>query len=230
VRFEIVPADELASAAAAFIAARAREAVAMRGLFTLAVSGGSSPLAMLDALAAEDVPWRAWHLFQVDERVAPFGHPDRNLTGLIEHLLSRGLIPAGNVHPMGVGMADLDAAAARAARELPESFDLVHLGLGEDGHTASLIPGDPVLEVSDRAVALSRPYQGRVRMTLTFPVLDGAREILWLVSGAAKRGALAGVLARDPKLPASRVRQDAAVVFADPAADPRPGDDGAPRA
>jgi 6-phosphogluconolactonase len=175
---------------------------------------------MFDALVDEDVPWPALHLYQVDERVAPFGHPDRNLAGLVTHLLARALVPSQQVHPMPVGMADLARGAARYAAALPDVLDVVHLGIGEDGHTASLPPGDPVVDVTDRAVALSRPYQGRVRMTLTLPVLNRARDVLWLVTGAAKRDALAGMLAGDPSLPASRVRSDGAVVFADRAAAP----------
>jgi 6-phosphogluconolactonase len=220
VQVEVRSPDELARAAAAHLAARLRAAVAERGRCTLAVSGGSSPLAMFDALVDEDVPWPALRLYQVDERVAPIGHPDRNLGGLIAHLLARGLVPAPQVHPMPVGRPDLEQAADRYAGELPDAFDVVHLGIGEDGHTASLPPGDPVVDVVDRPVALSRPYQGRVRMTLTLPVLNGARHVLWLVAGAAKRDALAGMLAGDPALPASRVRGDDAVVFADRAAAP----------
>jgi 6-phosphogluconolactonase len=215
VRIERHPTEQLAAAAAAHVAARLRDAAAARGRATLAVSGGSTPARMFEALADADVPWDRVHLFQVDERVAPFGHRDRNLTDLVAHLLCRGRIPAANVHAMPVATADSEAAAVRYAGELPDAFDVIHLGIGDDGHTASLVPGDPVREVRDRLVALSQPYQGRVRMTLTYPVLDAAREVVWLVSGASKAPALAGALRGDPALPASHVAAADAVVFAD---------------
>jgi 6-phosphogluconolactonase len=217
VRIERHPTEQLAAAAAAHVAARLRDAVAARGRATLAVSGGSTPTRMFEALAAADadVPWERVHLFQVDERVAPFGHRDRNLTDLVAHLLCHGRVPAGNVHAMPVATADPAGAAARYASELPDAFDVIHLGIGDDGHTASLVPGDPVREVRDRPVAFSRPYQGRMRMTLTYPVLDRAREVVWLVSGTSKAAALAGALRGDPALPASHVSAVDAVVFAD---------------
>ncbi len=214
-RIERHPIERLAAAAADHVAARLRDAAAERGRATLAVSGGSTPSRMFDALADADVPWGRVHLYQVDERVAPFGHRDRNLTDLVTHLLWRGRIPAGNVHAMPVATADPEAAAARYATELPDVFDVIHLGIGDDGHTASLVPGDPVRDVRDRPVAFSAPYQGRVRMTLTYPVLDAARQVVWLVAGASKAPALAGMLRADPALPASHVRAADAVVFAD---------------
>jgi 6-phosphogluconolactonase len=220
-RIERRPAEQLAAAAAEHLAARVRAAVADRGRASLAVSGGSTPARMFDALVDADVPWRQLDLYQVDERVAPYGHPDRNLSDLVAHLLARGRLPANNVHAMPVGMADQATAAERYAAGLPGVFDVIHLGLGEDGHTASLPPGDPVLGVRDRPVALSRPYQGRVRMTLTYPVLDRAREVLWLVAGASKQAALAGLLRRDEALPASHVQADG-VLFADAEALPEP--------
>ena len=175
--------DAVAQAGAAFVAERARAAVADRGTFYFAVSGGHTPWAMFAALAAETVPWDAVVIYQVDERVAPPGDPSRNLTHLTEAL---GSAPA-EILPMPVNDADLPAAAAAYARDLPEHFDLVHLGLGPDGHTASLVPGDPVLSVTDRLVAVTEPYQGHSRMTLTYPALARARQILWLVTGADKK-------------------------------------------
>lgn len=205
------------------IAADAREAVRARGRFVMAVSGGRTPWQMLEALAAEDVPWHAVHLFQVDERVAPAGDPDRNLTHIRESLLGRVALPPGNLHAMPVegDEKDLPAAAARYARELeslagvPAVLDLVHLGLGPDGHTASLVPGDPVLAVTDRAVALAGPYQGRRRMTLTFPALDRARRILWLATGADKALMLARLRAGDRSIPAGRVSSERALLLTD---------------
>ncbi len=204
----------VARAGASFVAARARQAVADRGRFDFAVSGGHTPWAMFAELASEEVPWEGIVLYQVDERVAPAGDPDRNLTHLTEAL---GGAPA-RVVPMPVEEDDLEAAAASYAGALPAAFDLVHLGLGPDGHTASLVPGDPVLQVEDRLVALTRPYQDRVRMTLTYPALARARQILWLVTGADKQGPLAGLIAGDTGIPAGRVEAGASLVLADAAA------------
>jgi 6-phosphogluconolactonase len=171
---------------------------------------------MVELLADEDVPWEATQIFQVDERVAPAGDPDRNLTHLV-----LALPPAlqSRLRPMPVGESDLDAAARRYAAELPERLDLVHLGLGPDGHTASLVPGDPVLEVNDRPVAVTAgAYQGRRRMTLTYPALDAARRVLWLVAGEEKRPALERLRASDPAIPAGRVAAADAILVADAAA------------
>jgi 6-phosphogluconolactonase len=226
VKLEVLPDPEaLARRAAARVAAAARDAVSQRGRFAFAVSGGATPRRMLRALADEDVPWEAVHVLQVDERVAPAGHSDRNLTLLRECLLARPLLPESQLHAMPVEEPDLEAAAARYARTLagvagsPPVLDLVHLGLGPDGHTASLVPGDSVLEVADSDVALTaRPYRGRRRMTLTFPVLDRARAIFWLVTGEGKADMLARLRAGDDAIPAGRLRRDRAVVLADRAA------------
>jgi 6-phosphogluconolactonase len=225
VKIDVLPdADSVARAAAALIAAEARAAVAARGRFVVAVSGGHTPWVMLRALAGEDVPWEGVHVVQVDERVAPPGDPDRNLTHLRESLVGHAPLRPDQVHAMPVEAADLEAAAARYARTLgevagsPPVLDLVHLGLGPDGHTASLVPGDPVLGVTDRDVALSGVYQGRRRMTLTYPVIDRSRGILWLVTGAEKAGPLARLRDGDPSIPAGRVAQGRALVLADRAA------------
>jgi 6-phosphogluconolactonase len=206
----------VAAAASAFVAASARAAVTARGIFTFAVSGGHTPWAMFDALAKEDVPWADVVVYQVDERVAPEGDPDRNLTNLRAAL---GDAPA-RVEPMPVNADDLETAAAQYASALPDEFDLVHLGLGPDGHTASLVPNDPVLEVRDRLVALTQPYQNHRRMTLTYPALARAAQILWLVTGAEKRVPLDQMLAGDPSIPAGRVEARASLVMCDSAAAP----------
>ncbi len=206
--------DAVARAGAAFVAGAARGSVSERGSFHFAVSGGHTPWAMFAELANEDVPWSSVVVYQVDERVAPADDPDRNLHHLREAL---GGAPA-SVRPMGVEEPDLEAAAASYAASLPEHFDLVHLGLGPDGHTASLIPGDPVLSVTDRLVALTRPYQGRVRMTLTYPALARARQILWLITGEDKKVPLSQLLAGDTSIPAGRVEAAASLVLADQAA------------
>ena len=206
--------DAVARAGAAFVAERAGAAVAASGSFHFAVSGGHTPWAMFAELATETVPWEQVVIYQVDERVAPPGDPDRNLTHLVKAL---GSAPA-QVRAMPVNDGDLTAAAASYAASLPEEFDLVHLGLGPDGHTASLVPGDPVLAVTDRLVGLTRPYQGRVRMTLTYPALARARQLLWLVTGADKKDPLARLLAGDTAIPAGRVEAAASLIMADRAA------------
>jgi len=217
-------ADAVAEEAAAIIATDARIAIAERGRFVMAVSGGHTPWAMLRALAGMQVPWDSVHILQVDERVAPEGDPDRNLTQLRESLLDHAPLRPDQIHPMPVEEPDLQAAAAAYAQTLhdvagtPAVLDLIHLGLGPDGHTASLVPGDPVLKVNDAAVALTAPYQGRRRMTLTYPVLDHARRVLWVVTGAEKAPMFARVRAGDRSLPAGRVRQDNAVALVDRAA------------
>jgi 6-phosphogluconolactonase len=225
----LADANTVARKAAAIIAAEARTAAAARGRFLMAVSGGHTPWLMLRALASEDVPWASVHLVQVDERVAPAGHPDRNLTHLRESLLEYAPLPPGQLHAMPVESPDLAEAATRYAhtlRELagsPPVLDLVHLGLGPDGHTASLVPGDPVVDVTDADVALTGVYQGRRRMTLTYSILNRSRRILWLVTGSEKVGMLGRLCAGDESIPAGRVRQDRALVLADRAAAGQPG-------
>ena len=217
-------ADSVARAAAATIAAAARAAIAARGRFALAVSGGHTPWIMLRALAEEDIPWAGVHVCQVDERVAPDGHPDRNLTHLRERLLHHAPLRPEQIHAMPVETADLQAAAtqyALALREIagsPTVLDLVHLGLGPDGHTASLVLGDAVLDVTDADVALTGVYQGRRRMTLTYPMLNRARRVLWVVTGSEKIEMLCRLRDGDVSIPAGRVRREQALVLADRAA------------
>jgi 6-phosphogluconolactonase len=217
-------ADSVARSAAELIAAEARAAIASRGRFILAVSGGSTPWMMLRILAAEDVPWGAVHIVQVDERVAPAGDPDRNLTHLRASLLVQTSISPEQIHAMPVEAPDLNAAAAQYAITLrniagyPPVLDLVHLGLGPDGHTASLLPGDPILQVADTDVALTAVYQGRRRMTLTYPILNRSRQVLWLVTGQDKAEMVGRLNAGDAFIPAGRIQRDHALVFADRAA------------
>ena len=207
--------DAVARAGAAFVAERARDAVAASGSFHFAVSGGHTPWAMFAELATQTVPWEAVVIYQVDERVAPPDDPDRNLVHLNKAL---GSAPA-QVRAMPVNDTDLAAAAAAYGGLLPGRFDLVHLGLGPDGHTASLVPGDPVLGVTDVDVALTGgTYQDRRRMTVTYPLLNRARQILWVVTGAEKSDALRKLHAADPSIPAGRVNQANALVLADRAA------------
>jgi len=206
-------ADAVAARGAAIVAEAARAAVAERGAFAFAVSGGRTPLAMFRVLEEEDVPWERVGIWQVDERAAPDGDPDRNLTSLAP------LFPAGAaLHPMPVTEEDLEAAAERYAASLPPAFDLAHLGMGDDGHTASLVPGDPALDVTDKDVVITAEYRGRRRMTLTYPVLTRARRVLWLVTGADKAPMLPRLLHGDPSIPAGRVAAPDQLVVADHAA------------
>jgi 6-phosphogluconolactonase len=213
--------EAVARDAAKFIAAEARAAILARGRFVLAVSGGRTPWLMLRALAEEPVPWSEVHLVQVDERVAPAGDPDLNLTHIRESLLTRVALRADHIHAMRVEAPDLDAATQDYTRLLqevagsPPILDLVHLGLGQDGHTASLVPGDPVLDVTDLDVALTGVYQGRRRMTLTYAAINRARRILWLVTGAEKAGSLVRLRAADTSIPAGRIHQGQALLLAD---------------
>ena len=217
-------ADAVAREAAAIISAEARAAVAERGRFSTAVSGGHTPWIMLRVLAEEEVPWNSVHLAQVDERVAPAGDPDRNLTHLQESLLEHAPLPPEQIYAMPVESTDLEAAAKQYAATLakiagsPPILDIVHLGLGPDGHTASLVPGDAVLQVKDADVAVTRIYQGRRRMTLTYPILNRARRVLWLVTGSEKAGMLVRLREGDQSIPAGRVSQERALVLADRAA------------
>jgi 6-phosphogluconolactonase len=213
-------ADSCAREAAKLVAAESWKAVRARRRFIVAFSGGRTPQHMLCALADEAIPWRAMHVVQVDERVAPVGHTDRNLTHLRQSLAGAPL-PLSQLHAMPVDAPDLQVAADCYAATLeeiagvPPVIDLVHLGLGADGHTASLVPGDPVLDVANADVALTGVYQGRRRMTLTYAPLNRARRLLWLVTGSDKTGSLARLVKGDASIPAGRVCQDQALIFAD---------------
>ena len=219
---QILPDAEAAAVCAArHIAGAAHDAVAARGRFTVALSGGRTPARMLAALAAVPMPWDRTWVFQVDERVAPDGDPARNLNMLHEALLGSGLLEPDRLHPMPVAHGDPHGAAARYASLLgehagdPPVLDLVHLGLGDDGHTASLVPGDVALEAQDSEVCVTGEYRGHRRMTLSFSALDRARARLWLLTGADKGPMLARLDAGDAEIPAGRVSRAGAVVICD---------------
>lgn len=207
-------ANAVATAAAEYVALCARRSIDKTRRFTFAVSGGRTPWSMFEKLARLDVEWANVVIYQVDERIAPVGDTTRNLTNLE---LSLGECRP-TVVSIPVNLEDLDVAAANYAQLLPDRFDLVHLGLGPDGHTASLIPGDPVLDVSDRLVAVTGVYQGEQRMTLTYEALAHADQLLWLVTGSDKRTALAALLRGDTSIPAGDVTAAASLVMADEAA------------
>lgn len=204
---------------AELIAEAAREAVAARGSCALAVSGGSDPWPMFSQLEELFGDWDKAEIFQIDERVAPAGSDERNLTHLIE-ALSIGV--QGSIKPMPVTDDDLEAAAARYSESLPERLDIAHLGIGPDGHTASLVPDDPVLEVTDRRVAVtSGEYQGVRRMTLTYPEIEQTRSLLWVVTGGSKVEALKKLIDQDPSTPSGRMRPEGdSLILADRAAAP----------
>lgn len=217
-------ASAAAQRAAEVIALAASAAIAECGRFVMAVSGGRSPWVMLRHLATLPLDWPKVFIVQVDERIAPAQHADRNLTHLRASLAQATDLPPENVRPMPVEGDDLASAAAAYEQVLhalagtPPVLDLAHLGLGADGHTASLVPGDPVLEESGSDVALTAVYQGRRRMTLTYPVLSRARRVLWLVTGQDKADMLARLLRADTTIPAGRVNAAYATVIADVAA------------
>lgn len=219
---EVLPhAEDVARRAAQFIAEQGRAAARARGRFLMATSGGTTPWRMLELLAGEEMPWTLTYVFQVDERVVPGSDAARNFTRLRASLLDRVSIPADQIHAMPVEEPDLTAAARRYAATLrrvagtPAVLDLVHLGLGIDGHMASLVPGDAALRERDSDVAVTGVYQGCRRMTLTYPVLDRARAILWLVTGSDKAAALSRLRGGDQAIPAGRVSVEHALLLAD---------------
>jgi 6-phosphogluconolactonase len=220
----IAEQQTLAERGAQLLADAARNAIRQRGRFLVAVSGGTAPWIMFEALSKLPVEWDKVHLFQVDERAAPDDDPDRNLKHLRDCLIDRVALPAENVHAMPVTETDFAAAAGKYAAILRQiagtnpALDLVHLGLGPDGHTASLVPGDPVLDVTDRDVAITGVYQARKRMTLTYPMINRATQVLWLVTGANKVEPLAKLMKGDRSIPAGRIENARAVLLADPAA------------
>lgn len=213
-RVERVATDQLAARAAVWLADRVWAALAERSVAHVAVSGGSTPAAMLATVATLPLPWADLHVWQVDERVAPDGDPARNAR-LLDPLAAAG----ATTHRMDVTGADLELAARRYAAGLADAcggiLDVVHLGLGADGHTASWPPGDPVPGTTDRDVAVVGPYRGHRRMTLTVPVVNRARERLVLVAGADKAVAVGRFLTGDPAVPASMVTAIATTLLAD---------------
>ncbi|MGE0142763.1 MAG: 6-phosphogluconolactonase [Planctomycetota bacterium] len=219
-----IDSEAVATLASLYLLARAELAIRDRGAFHVALSGGTTPWRMLERLEPGHADWSRWHVFQVDERALPDGDPERNLTRIRRHWIDRLDLPGPKLFPMPVNhepsraVAEYTAALAANCGSVPQ-LDLVFLGLGDDGHTASLVPGDPVLEVADRDVAwTAHDYKGTRRLTLTYPILARARERAWLVTGATKQPMLQRLLARDPSIPAGRLPQSRTVLFADPAA------------
>ena len=219
-RLEVLEdADAVHRRGAEVIAEAAKADISERGHFALAVSGGRDPWPMFSQLEDYELDWTMIEIFQVDERVAPAGSDQRNLTHLVESL---SIGAQGSIRPMPVTDDDLETAADRYAASLPDALDQAHMGLGPDGHCASLVPGDPVLDVTDKRVAMTAgEYQGVRRMTLTYPELHRVRRLLWVVTGEEKVDALSRLLDRDPSIPAGRVEPGGdSLVLADRAAAP----------
>lgn len=237
-------ADDVADAAVFLFVTLAAKAVAERGEFFCSLSGGTTPLSSYRILAApmisSKVNWGKTHIFWSDERCVPEGHPDRNDEAALDALLRKVPIPSKNIHRVAATEAD---AAERYESELkrtlflpleeslassPPRFDLILLGMGSDGHTASLFPGDPAVEEKTRLVVRvdDAPKPPPARITFTLPLLNAARHVVFLVTGKDKNAALRRVLNGDPALPASRVApRDGLLAFlADAAA--LTGDDG----
>lgn len=224
IELKVLPdADAASRCAAEAVAAVGQAAVEKRLEYNLALSGGRTPWAMIGVLSEmEEMPWEQAHIYQVDERVAPPGNEARNLTHLVQML---SLDHQAALRPMPVTSRDLELSAAEYEVHIPERFDLIHLGLGPDGHTASLVPNDAVLEVDDRRVAMTdRLYQRYRRMTLTYPALAVAHQILWLAVGEEVRDAVAKLLAGDTSIPAGRVENENMLLVVDEAAAGRPAD------
>lgn len=212
-------------AAAAFIAQMLAQASEVRGAATFAISGGRSPWRMFDRLSVQDVEWKLVHLFQVDERIVPAGDPARNWSHFLRSPLS-GRIPPGNLHPMPVELDDVELAAGRYSATLahwagvPPQLDVVHLGIGEDGHTASLFADDILLQDRRHWVGVSRAYEGHRRLTLTLPVLNAARTVVWFSVGGGRRAVLERLHAADPGIVACQIQRERAIVFTEQDAAP----------
>ncbi len=212
--------EEVHTRGAELIAEAGRGAIAERDAFNLAVSGGRDPWPMFSQLEDLFAEWDKTAIYQVDERVAPAGSDERNLTHLVASL---SIGAQGSIKPMPVTDEDLEAAADRYAEQLPDGpLDMAHLGIGPDGHTASLVPGDAVLEVTDKRVAVtSGEYQGVHRMTLTYPEINRIRKLLWVVTGEEKGDALKKLIAQDPSTPSGAMRPEGeSLILADRAAAP----------
>jgi 6-phosphogluconolactonase len=214
----------LGQAAAEFVVRLAAQAVAERGRFMVALSGGSVPKLMAPALVAEplrsQVNWPAWHVFWADERCVPLDNPDSNYRGAREYLLDQAGIPSEQIYTLDAWLDPNAAATAYqatlaqvfrpAAGQLP-GFDLILLGMGEDGHTASLFPNHPLLAETRRWVApiFDSPKPPPARITLTLPIINDARHVAFIAAGAGKANVLAQILSsgdRADELPAGRVR------------------------
>lgn len=224
VHLEVVSADRWASRAADVFELAILAAIEARGRCVIALSGGGTPAPAFAELAARDLPWGQVVLTQADERVAATGSGLRNLTRQMEAFAG---LPVRWL-PLPVD-SPIDAGIVGFVRELgdlvgrPPIIDVVHLGMGADGHTASLVPGDAVLEELDADVALTDSYEGRERITFTRPLIDRARLALWLIRGKEKEAPLRRWLAGERSMPAGLLEPRLSVVVADESACPQAG-------
>jgi 6-phosphogluconolactonase len=193
----------------------------LQGRIAIALSGGSTPRRLFQVMGSqfeEEFPWERMHFFWGDERFVPHDDPESNFRMAYEALLSKAAVPPGNIHPVPTEGIEPDEAARAYERELkgfygapklqPNKllFDVQFLGLGDDGHTASLIPGEPVLNERERWVAAVSHGRPETRITLTYPPIESSRHIAFLVSGAAKRDILQKVRTQSAEVPAARLR------------------------
>ena len=212
----VVEPDEWVEAAADALEAAICESIDERGHCVLGISGGSTPNEVFATLGRRSLPWDKLTLVQVDERIAAIGSGARNLVSQLEAFTGLAVrwLPLPVAAPISEGIADF-VDGLHLAAGTPPAIDVLHLGLGSDGHTASLVPGDPVLDVVDADVAVTGVYKGNRRITLTRPVLDNARLVVWLIKGSGKAEALAQMLAGDPSIPAGLLRPARSIVVAD---------------
>lgn len=216
---ETASTDQWASRGADALDFAIRSAVELRGQCVAALSGGTTPLPVFDELASRDLPWDQVVFTQVDERMVPSGDPARNLTAQKEAFAGLPVrwLPLPVEDDSQTAQDDYLAALAEVAGAPPQ-LDVVHLGLGSDGHTASLVPRDPVLDIEDRDVARTEPYQGHARLTMTRPILDRARLVVWLVQGPLKAAILARLVYGDSTMPAGKLEPQQSIIVADSAA------------
>lgn len=221
---QVLPLGRTDAAVAGWLAHRIERVLGRKPVAHVAVSGGDSAPPVWDHLARSGVSWERVHLWQVDERVAPAGGPDRNATGLLARLVAPAGVPEEHVHLLPVDEPDLAQAAVRYGHELGRwcggHLDVVHLGLGADGHTASWPPADPALDAATGDVAVVGPFRGVVRLTLTRAAVNRADVRLLHVTGAAKRPALLAFLRGDAAVPASHLRRSGTTVITDQAIPP----------
>jgi 6-phosphogluconolactonase len=219
--------ERLAQRAAEWLAAAAK---ASRDRFVVALSGGSTPKRMYQILAGMDLPWQRTHWFWGDERFVPPDDVLSNYRMAREALFDHAPVPAANIHPVPTQGLEPEAAAAAYEAELKRFyggerldpaqpvFDITLLGLGPDGHTASLFPGTAVLAERHKWVAAVIGAKDEARITFTYPLLESSRHIAFLVAGAEKRRMLGLLLGGDREIPAGRLSKEHAQVFADSAA------------
>jgi 6-phosphogluconolactonase len=203
-RVEILPdRDAIVQRSLEIVLASLQLALTERGQFTIALAGGGTPKPLYEAIASQDLPWDKIHVFWGDERYVPADHPDSNEGMARRAWLDQVAMPSTNIHPMPTDEADPAVAAQKYEQQLQEFFqlqvgefpalDVVLLGIGDDGHTASLFPHTQALTVRDRLITVGNK-DGQPRLTFTAPLINRARAVVFLVTGANKQNALAHIL------------------------------------